>query len=225
MTLIRREAMPAVQDAATPSTSRVRKFIASDESVDSYNTVLKSTGWELERYNRNSIVQLFHDGRRFPVGKGTARIVGKQLELSVEFAPADDPVSGPDAEQALRWIDRGVLGVSVGFQPLEEEYDESRETGDMYKDLFNPPLNYTRMELFEVSIVNVPANPNALPMGREALQRSAERFLVRNTKAPAPVEAPAISRVALEALTKRITEEEVRAHLAQKTGNLGGITK
>ena len=93
-------------DAA--AASRVRKFIASDESVDSYNTVIKADGWVLDQYQRNPVVPLFHNtSSKFPVAKGSATVEGQQLIVSADFAPADDPVSGPDAEQSLLWIDRG----------------------------------------------------------------------------------------------------------------------
>ncbi len=217
--LVRDEAAPA-EGAATAPASRVREFIASDESVDSHNTIIKASGWVLDRFARNPVIQLFHDSRRFPVAKGTVSVVGTELRLKAEFAPADDPVSGPDAEQALRWIDRGVLGVSVGFMPLAEEYDESRESGDVYQDLFYPPINYMRQELLEVSIVNVPSNVNALPAGRAVLERAHARLLERTAPKPAPV-----SPEALKAMVDRITAEELQTHRSKLTGFLGGTKK
>ena len=66
--LVRDEAAPA-EGAATAPASRVREFIASDESVDSHNTIIKASGWVLDRFARNPVIQLFHDSRRFPVAK------------------------------------------------------------------------------------------------------------------------------------------------------------
>lgn len=175
--------------AETSTDSRVRRFVASTETVDSYNTVIKADGWKLDRYARNPVVLLQHASRSFPIGMGKASVENGQLMLDVEFAPADDPVSGPEAEQALRWVDRGVMGVSVGFQPLEETYNEGRETGDAMKDLFSPPIDYTSVELFEVSVVSVPANPDALLVGRSA---AAARYLERMKKREdAPAQEPA----------------------------------
>ena len=235
-TLIRREALMTLKDAEQQSDSRVRRFIASNEAVDSYNTVIKADGWVMERFTRNPVIQLFHSSMRFPIGKGSAAVEGKQLVVSIEFAPADYPVSGPDAEQALRWIDRGVLGVSVGFDPIEYEYDETRETGDEWRDMFFPPINYTKQELYEISVVNVPANPDALPMGRSVAQRSVSRFIERTKSKPvaetlarAAVKAPEPKPVGVTAdeigqmLSKAITDE-VRAAFARNTGNLGGKT-
>jgi HK97 family phage prohead protease len=231
-TLIRREALMTLKDSAAQSDSRVRRFVASNEAVDSYNTVIKADGWVMERFTRNPVIQLFHSGSRFPIGKGAAAVEGKQLVVSIEFAPADDPVSGPDAEQALRWIDRGVLGVSVGFDPIEYEYDESRETGDEWRDMFFPPINYTKQELYEISVVNVPANPDALPMGRSVAQRSVSRFIERSAakvaaatpvvKAPETKAPAGVSRDQFIKLLSTNITNEVRAAIARQTGKLGG---
>lgn len=159
-------AAPVVAGTAASANDRSRRFVASTEDVDSYNTVIKADGWTLDRFAKNPIIQLFHSSYSFPVGSGRAAIEGKQLMVDVEFAPADDPVSGPDAEQCLRWLDRGVMGASVGFDPLEYVYNEARESEDPWENLWSPPLDFTKCELYEVSIVNVPSNPRALPVGR-----------------------------------------------------------
>lgn len=226
--LFRRDMAPAAKDASAPADSRVRRFVASTEAVDSYNTTIKASAWDLTRFQRNPIVPLMHNTYDFPIGKGVAWVdtAKKQLMIDVEFAPADDPVSGPDAEQALRWIDRGVLACSVGFNGVESEYNEARESDDPWENLFYPPLDYTRAELFEVSIVGLPANPDALPVGRalptgQVLTRAAERIAAAELRKRSALET--LTGEQLSTLIRTTTREEVEAHKARRAGNLRGV--
>lgn len=234
--LVRRELSLVRPTEAEPADSRVRLFVASNECVDRYNTVIKAAGWKLDNYERNPVVLFGHDGRGLPIGKGTATVEGTSLMLAVEFLSADE---NPLAEQALRILDKGLMGVSVGFNPLESEYDESRETGDEWQDFFFPPLNYTATELLEVSVVTIPANPEALPVGREAPQ--VRRFLERTMsrmkptppvnppelppEAPAPKPQPApMSTDELRALVAPLVAREVREARAARARRLGVTT-
>jgi hypothetical protein len=220
-TLLRREAflrempMPA-DEAAAASSSRVRRFVASDESVDSYNTVIKADGWELDRFERNPVILFGHNSRQLPVGKGRAWVEGSELLIDITFF---DGETNPLSEQALRIIDEGVMGVSVGFEPLAYEYNKARETGDEWADFFNPPLDYVRSRLLEVSVVTLPANANALPVGRELVQpRLLERIAVR---APPPAPKPP-SPEQLRELINEVVKDEVRAFRARRAGRISG---
>lgn len=166
--------------------SRVRRFIASDESVDSYNSVIAADGWDLERYSKNPVVLFGHASWSHPIGKGNAFIEDKKLMLDVTFLPES---ANPMAERTMRILDEGLMGASVGFEPLEWEVDEARETGD--EDWWNVPLKYTKQRLLEVSVVTLPANPNALPEGRSEMrslitERLDSRRRAKTPPAPAP---------------------------------------
>lgn len=166
-------------EGETPS--RVRRFIASDESVDSYNSVISADGWELERYAKNPVVLFGHASWSHPIGKGAAFIEDRKLMLDVTFLPED---VNPLAERTLRILDEGLMGASVGFEPLEWEVDEARETGD--EEWWNVPLKYTRQSLLEVSVVTLPANPNALPEGREQMRSLITERLAARRQAKGP---------------------------------------
>jgi HK97 family phage prohead protease len=207
----------AATTATAAKESRVRTFVASSEAVDRYNTVIKAAGWELGNYNRNRVVLFGHEGRSLPIGKGTPRLEGNRLLLDVEFLPAD---VSPLAEQALRIVDMGLMGASVGFNPIDWVWNEDRETGTD-KDWYLPPLDYTRSELLEVSIVTIPANPEALPVGREVV---AQRMEQRAAKA---AEAERLHPAALQRLVPGLVREalaevaaELRASRARKTGRI-----
>jgi phage head maturation protease len=208
--------------ASDASNSRTRRFVASTEAVDSYNTIIRADGWDLSRFEKNPVILFGHNGRQLPIGKGRAAVEGKQLMLDVEFFDAE---TNPVSEQALRILDAGVMGVSVGFDAVEFEYDASRETGDEWQDLYNPPLNFTKTMLLEVSVVTIPANPEALPVGRELAQRRMQERLAPKFAPPAPpapvVEPVAVQRApepsasSLEEL-QALVERVVRSHLETK---------
>lgn len=156
-TPIRREA-PAGAEATG---DRKRRFVLSDESVDRYNTVFKLDGWELENFSRNPVVLWCHDHRSLPLGKASVSKSGGQLVAEVEFF---DDATNPDASRIMKMVDGGVMGVSVGARVLESEYNLERESEDEWENWMSPPLDFTRSELLEMSIVNVPGNANALPV-------------------------------------------------------------
>lgn len=194
-TVVRREMAPNTEaQAAAEPASRVRVFVASDSSVDRYNTTIAAEGWKLDNYNRNPVVLWMHDHRLPPLGKAIVTLEGGKLMAAVEFLP---PEVNPMAEQMLRTLDAGVLGISVGFEPIKSEYNAARETGDEWQDLVYPPLDYIEQELLELSIVNVGGNAAALPDGRSLVQRAHPRTLERiraglapRPPAPAPLPPP-----------------------------------
>lgn len=209
--MVKREA-PADDSAAPPS--RVRRFVASDESVDSYNSVIKADGWDLERYTKNPVVLFGHASWSHPIGKGNAFIEGKQLMLDVTFLPED---VNPLAERTLRILDEGLMGASVGFDPLEWEIDEDRATGD--EDWWNVPLKYTRQSLLEVSVVTLPSNENALPEGREQMRSLIrDRIEVRSRAKQPPTVAIAPASEDFCSMVERITREEKNAQIARRSG-------
>lgn len=226
MTLVRRELVLSRREAPASDgpESRVRSFVASTETVDSFNTVIKADGWELDGYARNGVVFFGHQQRELPIGRGSARIDGQQLLVDVDFF---DAATNPLAEQALRILDQGVMGVSVGFEPLEWVYDESRETGDEMQDLFCPPLNYTRVKLVEVSVVGLPANPDAFAVGRtQARDRLLARLDAKRAAQKPPPAQPKqepITGEQLRALVSEVVTSEVRAFKARRRGSLSGV--
>lgn len=141
-------------------------FVASDGSRDSHGTVLNPEGWNLERFNANGIIGYQHkvyggyqdtDNPDNVIGKGRAYTEDGKLMVDVEFEPAE---INPLAEKIYRKLQFGSLrAVSVGFIPIgtghfgegDEAYRKDNET-----------YYFEGQELLEVSVVNIPSNPNAL---------------------------------------------------------------
>ena len=200
MTTHRRD---AVTSTAEKTGDRVRRVVVSDESVDRYNTTFAADGWELRNYEANPVLLWCHDASAMPLGKATPIRQGKQLLADCEFF---GPELNPDADRVLRMLDAGILAVSHRFDPIEEEYNPERETGD-WRDYVYPPIDYKRQELLEVSIVTVPGNANALPLRdlatAEDLRLVAQAAMVRALDKPEPRDAKEISALRATALAKR----------------------
>ncbi len=129
-------------------------FIASDETVDRYNEVIKQDGWELDNFMGNPVIPDCHN-------YGTvANILGRdilpkadqvkdgKLRARIEFA-----VDNPMGALAYKLAKGGFLkSMSVGFIPLEWTNGNDKN---------QPDRTYTRCELLEKSLVVIPANPGA----------------------------------------------------------------
>ena len=154
--------------------NRTVEFVASDDSVDSYNTVLPVDKWDLSRYAKNGAVGYMHDvyGDSWSIkadpddiiGKGVAWVEDKKLLIRITFEPDD---LNEKADKIFRKIQFGSLNaVSVGFMPTEAGHwgDKTRgEDPDVYY--------YGGQELLEVSVVNIPSNANAVKRSIEAEQQ------------------------------------------------------
>lgn len=129
-------------------------FIASDETVDRYNEVIKQDGWQLDNFMANPVVPDCHDY------SSIAKILGRdvlpksqqvqngKLCTRIEFA-----IDNPMGNLAYKMAKGGfVKSMSVGFIPLE--WTNGNESGA-------PDRTYTKQELLEKSLVVVPANPGA----------------------------------------------------------------
>jgi HK97 family phage prohead protease len=121
-------------------------FTASSERTDREGDVIKSSGWLLDNFKDGGVLLWGHNQDKLPVGRvlwvkqDNGKLVGKarfngQTQLS------------KDVEKLVKMGD--LTGISVGFRALESE---KTQHGRMF----------TKQELLEVSVVNVPANPDAV---------------------------------------------------------------
>ena len=150
--------------------ARTVEFVASDNSVDSYGTVLPVDKWDLRRYCGNGIVGYMHDvyGDSWTksadpddvIGKGTAFVEDDKLIVRIAFEPAD---LNEKADKIFRKLQFGSLhAVSVGFRATAKGHKGDEERGE------NPNVYYYGgQELLEVSVVNIPSNANALKRSME----------------------------------------------------------
>ena len=142
--------------------------MASDNTRDSYGTVLPVDKWDLDRFNKNGLVtyqhQYYSGDPDSVIGRGEARVEGKKLVVRVTFEPAE---LNPRAEKVFRKLLAGTLnGVSVSFSPTSRtvgHWGEGRESRDGEK----PTFYFDGQELLEVAVVTIPSNKNATRRGFE----------------------------------------------------------
>lgn len=130
--------------------NRSIKFIITTGSPDREQDVIDPDGWDVAGFLKNPVVLFAHDYDSLPIAKATAiEQQGDKLIATAEFAPAE---LNPMAEQVFQMLKAGFLkGASVGFRPLDFNYNEERGGVD-----------FVSQELLEFSIVPVPANAQAL---------------------------------------------------------------
>lgn len=144
---------------AVDESRREITFVASTETPDRYSDVLKVSGWELENYRRNPVVLFAHDSRSAPVGRTveihTEKSPVPALVHTVRFA---DAATYPFADQVYRLVKGKFLNsVSVGFRPLEPPERRLDAEGNWTGGHVFP-----RSELLEISVVPIPAQPDAV---------------------------------------------------------------
>ena len=139
---------------------RMVEFVASTNAVDSYGTVLPVDKWDLSRYARNGVVGYQHDiyysdDPDNVIGRGEAFIDGDVLAIRIFFEPAE---INRKAEKVYQKVLFGSINaVSVGFAATAEGHWGRRSDGE------DPDVYYYNgQELLEVSVVNVPSNPEAV---------------------------------------------------------------
>ena len=123
-------------------------FVISDESVDRQGEIIKQDGWDLENFLKNPVILFGHDSYDLPVGKAVDIYTeGDKTYAVIEFAAE----IYDKAKTIWEMVKAGILNtVSVGF--INNEYDNNE---------------LTKNELLEISIVPIPANPNAIVLAAQ----------------------------------------------------------
>lgn len=198
---VRQIHLRAVREAA-----REVDFVASTDTIDSYGDSVVQN-WNLKRYKRNPVVLWSHSSCDVPIGQAVrVEVVNGQLETTVRFASEK---ASPKAEQVWQGIlEKTIRAVSVGFRPREIRYERRDDVEVCVLD---------DNELWEISVVAIPANPDAL-----AKQKAAALEAFRAAKPP-PEEKlpPALERggdepTGREAMKESHMDEKQKAALEQR---------
>lgn len=137
-----------VQDALGERQIRV---VASDPTPDRAGDIVVPAGCILVNYRKNPIVLADHDPTK-PIGNAETVVQNGRLQSLVTFAPEG---ASEKADEYCALAKAGVLNtVSIGFMPIEAS------------PIKGGGVLFSKWELLEISLVAVPANPNALIIGR-----------------------------------------------------------
>jgi HK97 family phage prohead protease len=144
---------------AVDTEGRTMRFVASDESVDRYGDIIRASGWQLDNFRKNPVLLFAHDSRQPPVGQvPSIEVVGTELIADCLFRPEGDSQLSDDVWRA---VEGGFLrAVSVGFTPTGPINELVDSAGNWIG------YEFTSQELLELSVVPVPANPQALAVAK-----------------------------------------------------------
>lgn len=122
--------------------------IASSSTPDRDGESVLPEGGDFKNFKKNPVILASHNYRDFPIGKATKIWVeGKKVLFKMKFSEATQ-----SAKDAYELVKEGILNTfSIGFIP--REYDEE-------KKIIN------KWELLEISVVSVPANPDAVVVAK-----------------------------------------------------------
>jgi HK97 family phage prohead protease len=146
-TVEQRQWMSTVTAGAGSGTST--EMVVSTASPDRMGDVIRPEGARVANFLKNPVLMFGHNYAALPVGTVQAIEVmpGSGLKMQFRWLEGDEV-----ADRVRNAWDQGVLrAASIGFQPLHAVPNRS-----------GVGLTFTEWELLEVSLVPVPANPEAV---------------------------------------------------------------
>lgn len=130
--------------------------VASTNSVDRHGEVVDNNGWDLKAFKKSPVILWAHDHTEPAIGvskKTWVEGTGKKAKLMI--TPLLHDVT-EKARAVKQLVEMGVIkSLSVGFKPLESA----------------DGVTFDKNELLEVSVVNVPANADAMMMAYKSLKK------------------------------------------------------
>jgi HK97 family phage prohead protease len=207
--------------------ARSVRVIASSEAIDSYGEIVRQN-FDLSRYNRNPVVLYGHNQVgvfgmggapewTLPIGFSTdVEVVKNELQSTLNLV---DEKANPLAELVWQSVLQGSLrAVSIGFYPhtvLEEVHDDV----EVYVLDDN--------ELFEMSLVPMGANPDAVAVNAQRAQERAwmkqraagvagsdwnprRKAISLPLPAPSPEPKPEAAKAAQENDAMTLTAEQIK---------------
>ena len=143
------KALITLEKKSVQEDTRTITFIGSTPTVDRDRDIIPIDQWKLENYKSNPVFLWAHNYSELPLGKTLdVYVEDNKLMFKVQFATKEE---NPKAENVYLLYKGGYLNAtSVGFRG-NWNYDVNTDIG-IYNDV----------ELYELSAVPVPANPEAL---------------------------------------------------------------
>ncbi len=136
--------------------------LITTEAEDRQGDIVRTKGMDDENYAKNPVVLYGHAYGSFPIGKSlwrkpTTRGGGKGIMAKTQFADTEE-----GRKAYTLWRDGFLNAASIGFMP--KEWDEIRDDSGRVTG-----WDIKKWELWEYSIVPVPANAQALRLSLKEL--------------------------------------------------------
>ena len=122
-------------------------FTASTANLDRENDIIKADGWMLDTFKDGGPLLWGHDQNKLPVGR-VLWVKADENKLIGKAKFNGTTQLSKDVEKLVRSGD--LTGLSVGFRPMDMKMNN------------DGGRTFTKQELLEISVVNVPANPDAV---------------------------------------------------------------
>jgi Phage capsid family len=188
-------------ELSTPASDGSHRFVISTESVDLEGDVVVQSGLEL--VSERLPAQIDHSGKmRDLIGWwDNVKTRAQRTTADLHLLPAG---MNQAADLVRSLLDAGVrLAASIGFVPVKTEFRRSPDDDSGAITGFN----FLRSKLAEVSIVVVPANPDALSFAKSlihsAVEASAFESMLAAAERFAPSSAPQAAAAAARAHRSR----------------------
>lgn len=146
-------------DSVDDEKRTISGVVVSDETLDAHDSIIRASGWDLNRYEKNPILLWAHKGSQpWEPPKpedvlGTTRTRVDAGRLVSDFVFSAKGVN-PQADMVFEQMKAKIIrAASVGFRAREYHFEE-RDGGEI--------LIVDRATLVEVSVVPVGSNENAL---------------------------------------------------------------
>jgi len=175
-----------IRDTKKLGSDRRITYILSTGDKDRHNTVLNMDNWQLDNYRKNPIVLFGHQtsGKALFTPPDIDNIIGRMENLRFENisgkkALLGDIVYEPEAinqkahKAWLKSLFGSLTRVSVAFM----EVGQGRYgVGDEARGMENETYYFAGQELLEVSLVDLPSNPNA---GKREITEAGVQYAAR----------------------------------------------
>ncbi len=160
--------------------------VGSSGAIDRHGESLNPEGWSLNNYMRNPVILFGHDYKSLPIGKALkVWIEDGKLMFTIKFADT------PMGNEVFKLFEEEMLNAfSVGFIPIK--WDESGT------------FTFAEMELLELSVVTVPANPEAL-----AKVKSVEEMIAKEAEEqPVTIKKSELLAIVKQAISEVVAESK-----------------
>lgn len=144
--------------------------------MDRMGDIVVTAGIDTREFERNPVALLSHNSAGWPIGRWSAltKVLATsppRLDGTLILFPPEAP--GPAAGAAWMVENGGMSAVSIGFLPNFNEVEMIFDANGA----FTGGLKFNRSVLLETSLVNVPANADALAKSLSGDPRHAHRSL------------------------------------------------
>lgn len=194
------------------------EWYASTPDIDSYNSIIdtEAIAGGMDRYMKNPVILLWHDMDK-PIGTMISHNIDLTgLRIKAEISQDTDGIMKAIKDGVVKWFSMGFYALEWSYQTKQgvplSALSETEIDSLSYDDIVR---KITKIELLEISVVSLPANPNTLFTLTRALKQFFDgyekRFAVKHIREVVENET--------EVLGEETTDEPAEKEVANDNDN------